>query len=294
MIKFNRVIRSGVAGVLVTGALVVSSGSAGAHPAIDRQIADLTARMAAAPADATLYVRRGELHRIHRDWALAEADYSTAQGLDPDLPEVTLGLGLLQVDAGKPAEAVVTLNRFLSSRPTHSAGLAARGRAKVELKQFASAADDFTAALEHLGNGPGQPSYYLERARALVAASEENIGRALSGLDQGLEQLGQPVTLQLLAIEYELRLQRTDAALARLEKIASQSGRKETWHLRRAEILELAGRVDDARRSYGEALEAIASLPRGRRDNRAVKRLESAAREGLERLRPAAEPGTDG
>ena len=38
-----------------------------AHPEIDTQIDDVSARIASEPSDALLLVRRGELHRVHRD-----------------------------------------------------------------------------------------------------------------------------------------------------------------------------------------------------------------------------------
>ncbi|MCH7781151.1 MAG: hypothetical protein IH848_09905, partial [Acidobacteria bacterium] len=47
---------------------------ADAHPGINEQITALDERIAATPTDATLYLRRGELYRIHRDWAQAESD----------------------------------------------------------------------------------------------------------------------------------------------------------------------------------------------------------------------------
>jgi predicted Zn-dependent protease len=107
---------------------------------------------------------------------------------------------------------------------------------------------------------------------------------ALDGLDEGLERLGQPVTLQLYAIELELRQDRYDQALARLDRIAARSPRKESWLIRRGEILELAGWPADAKQAYIDALAAIDSLPATRRWNRAVQRLETTATEAVERL----------
>ena len=102
--------------------------------------------------------------------------------------------------------------------------------------------------------------------------------------DAGLERLGQPVTLQLYAIELELTRGRHDAALARLDRIAAQANRQETWLVRRGEILESAGRVEEARVAYSAALEAIKTLPASRRANRAVKTLQDEAEAALNRL----------
>ena len=71
-----------------------------AHPGIDVQIADLTERIAATPNDARLYLRRGELYRLHRDWKEAESDLRHARKIDPELSVVDQSLGRLMLDAG--------------------------------------------------------------------------------------------------------------------------------------------------------------------------------------------------
>ena len=112
----------------------------------------------------------------------------------------------------------------------------------------------------------------------------EHIDVALQGLDEGLERLGQPITLLLYAIDLELELGRHDAALARLDRIASRADRKETWLVRRGEILEQAGRPAEARAAYVAAIEAVQALPATRRGTRAVSRLQTRAEEALTRL----------
>ena len=54
--------------------------------------------------------------------------------------------------------------------------------------------------------------------------------------------------------------------------------------MRRAEILESAGRVDEARSAYAAALEAIETLPFSRSGSRATLRLKTRAEAALERL----------
>jgi tetratricopeptide (TPR) repeat protein len=254
-----------------------------AHPAIDAQIADVTARLELEPENAELFLRRGELHRIHQDWAAAEADFVRAKKADPKLYVVDFHLGRAKLEAGQAAQAKKTLDRFLARSPDHVECRVARARALVEMGRAEAAVSDYTEALAAIGpEGRPIPTYYLERSKAL-----ESLGRldqAILGLDEGLDRLGQPVTLQLYAIELELLRGRHDAALSRLERIASASPRKETWLVRRGEILERAGRQEEAREAYSGALEAIESLPRTRRWNRAVQQLELSAETALERL----------
>ncbi len=274
--------------------LLCLSTTADAHPGVDDQIVELTKQIAKTPDDATLYLRRGELHRIHRDWKQAEADYRHALKLDPELVVVQQCMGRMMLESDRAAEAIGPLETYLAKRPSDTKTLALLGRAYRKLGKHIEAANAYTRTLASIKDGKPRPEYFLERARSLVAAGPGNIDKAIAGLDEGLRALNQPVTLQLYAIELEIDRLRYDAALKRVERIAAQSPRKETWLIRRAEILEKAGRTDQARQTYQQALDAIAALPPSKIKNRAVERLQTQAAAGVERLGggPAEEPGS--
>ncbi len=271
---------------LAQGGLVflLAVGSVAAHPGIDEQIAHVTSLIEKDPENATLFLRRGELYRIHRGWARAEADYASARKLDPDLAPVDLCMGKLKLDADRPVEAKQALERYLARRPDDSDALAFHGRALARMGQYVAAAASFTRAVASVRSDRPRPEFYLERAQALDAAGIAHLDEALRGLDEGLARLGNPVVLQNYAIELELKGRRYDGALARLEILASQSQRKESWLVRKGEILEAAKRFDEARAAYEQSLLAIDALPSSRRQNRAVERLIEQARDALDRL----------
>jgi len=245
-----------------------------AHGPLDEQIAEVTRLIAQYPDSAALYLKRGELNRHHRDWPAALADYERSERLAPSLANVDLCRGKMLLDAGRMDEAKIVLNRFLAKRPDDGDGLLTRARALAQLGEHLSAATDFTRAISCLGTP--QPEYYIERARALCAA--ERLDQALSGLDEGLQRLGQVVTLQLFAIDLEIKVKAYDAALTRLEQIAVQSPRKEKWLMRRGEILQMAGRPEQAREAFSLALKEIESLPAPRRATKAIVELERRLR----------------
>jgi tetratricopeptide (TPR) repeat protein len=284
MNKTRRIISSCGFGVCLALAWVWLPGPTWSHPAIDTQIQDLTAKIDASPTDANLYLRRGELHRIHRDWPKAEADYKTSLKLDPQLTIADYCLGRLKLESGNPAEAQIYLDRYLKQRPTDPEALAARARVLNALGKYVEAAKDFTGAIDNARNDSPRPEYFLERARALEAAGPSHIAEALTGLDDGVERLGEVITLQLYAVELELARANYEGALERLDLIAARSVRQEPWLVRKATILEAAGREEDARAAYEQTLASINSLPSSRRSNRAVTRLEDEAREALKRL----------
>ena len=249
-----------------------------AHEGLHEQIAALTAKIKRDPKNASLYLQRGELHRLHRDWSRAAADYDRAARLQPSLKIVDLARGKMLLESGRLQRSKSTLDRFLSRQPGHYEGLLTRARVLAKLEKRSDAARDFTEALS--ASSVPEPELYLERA-SVLAGDEQQITEALRGLDEGIAKLGPVVTLQLAAIDLELRRHNYDAALTRLDQITAQSERKETWLVRRGEILKLAGRDDEARAAFNAALVAIESLPAGHRQSRSVTALELRARSAL-------------
>ncbi|MDQ3685768.1 MAG: tetratricopeptide repeat protein [Acidobacteriota bacterium] len=253
-----------------------------AHDGVHEQIAEVTRQIERDPQNAALYLKRGELHRLHRDWNKATLDYDRAARLNPQLAAVDHARGKMLYESGKHEPAKLRLDRFLSRQPEHVEALVTRGRVLAKLSRHAEAARDFTAAIA-LSSPRPQPEMYIERAEALAAAGEEFRAEALRGLDEGIEKLGSLVTLQLAALDLELAEKLYDRALARLERITAAAPRKETWLARRGEILERAGRNAEARDAYAAALAAIETLPPHRRRVKAATELETRLRAALER-----------
>lgn len=248
-----------------------------AHEGLHEQIAAVTAQIKRDPKNALLYLKRGELHRLHRDWDLAFADYGRAERLNPRLDEVNLGRGRTYFEADKPQQARVWLDRFLSASPDHVDALITRARILVRLNLFIPAATDYSLAIAKLAKP--KPEYYIERAEAHVAGGRNE--EALGGIDEGIRRLGPIVTLQLFAIDLQVSLKSYDAALLRLEQIAAQSPRKESWLARRGEILRQAGREGEAQQAFKAALTAIEALPPVHRTKEATVALERRVRAAL-------------
>lgn len=265
--------------VVFLAVVVALAPAARAHEGVDEQIAEVSRRIAREPRNAELYLLRGELHRVHRDWAKALADYGRAERLDPRLAAVDFARGRALCEAGRFAEASRALDRFLAREPAHADALVTRARARVALGRNEAAAEDYTRAIAALERP--EPDYYIERARALSALGRAEA--ALRGLDEGIAALGPLVTLELLAVDLELEAGRTEAALSRLDRLASRSARKESWLARRGEVLERAGRAREAREAYAAALAAVEALPEHARRARATAALAARLRAALAR-----------
>jgi tetratricopeptide (TPR) repeat protein len=268
--------------VAVLACAAVSPSNASAHGSIHEQIRGLSRRIASESSNAGLYLQRGELHRAHRDWRSALTDYDRALALDPGLDVVDLCRGVLLFESGRPRSARVPLDRFLIRHPDHVRARVARARVLVSLGEPLVAVEDFSRAIAQVALPP--PEYYIERAGALADA--DRIDQAIQGLNEGLERLGNVITLQELAISLELRTGRVDDALARLDRAWSVVARQETRWIRRGDILRQAGRSAEAREAYEKGLEAIEDLRPAQRTVRAIVDLERRARTGLAAVRP--------
>jgi tetratricopeptide (TPR) repeat protein len=259
-----------------------------AHGDLHEQILAVTEQIAKDPKNSELYLKRGELHRMHQEWDLAQADYDHAAALNTTLAVVDFTRGRMFLEANWPHSAKICLDRFLLKHTNHVEGFLARARTLVKLERPLDAERDFTTAIRYAPSG--RPELYIERAQALANAGDKHYAGALRGLDEGIERLGPLVTIQLHAIDLELKRKQFDAALARLEKIAAQSPRKETWLVRRGEILLQAGRREEARAAYEQALKALDALPPGRRNVPAMNELEKRIKAALETTRPVSAP----
>jgi predicted Zn-dependent protease len=254
-----------------------------AHGDLHGQILELTQRIEKEPGNPELYLARGELHRAHEEWDAAQADYDFAFALNPKLEVIDFVRGRLFLEANWPISAKIALDRFLSKQGNHVEALVTRARTLRKLESRVAAARDYTRAIQFTTES--RPELYLERAQTLVAEGGPYIKEALQGLDEGIRKLGQLVTLELNAIDIEVTQKQYDGAITRLDAIAAKSPRKETWLARKGDILQLAGRTDDARTAFTAALQAMETLPPGRRNVPAMLELQQRIRDQLAKLK---------
>lgn len=181
------------------------------------------------------------------------------------------------------AEDPENLSERIAEDPTNPELYMKRGRALALLGDTLAAEEDFEQAIAIAPT----PDAYLDRAQTLVAADDGQIENALFGLDEALSVFGPVVSLTELAVELELKLGNYDAALMRLAEIAATTPRQDPWLTRSAEVLEQAGRLDEAQMSYEDALAALDTLPSHRRNARASVEMEDRIRSALDRLSTA-------
>jgi tetratricopeptide (TPR) repeat protein len=261
--------RAFVAATIVGAALGYSPIAPG-HGDLHEHIARVEQQIAASPADAGLYLRRAELHRQHQDWERAERDYHRALELVPDHAEAPWMRARAQVESGKAALALAALDRFLERHPEHPSARLTRARAAMALGRFGTAVEDYALALDRL---PAvEPDLFLERRDAQQRAGIP-LHAQLAGIELALQRLGPVPSLEDAALELELRTGAFEAALARLDRQAEASARKDRWHYRRGLALAQAGRLAQAADAFRAALVEIDKLPPHLRATRASMTL---------------------
>jgi tetratricopeptide (TPR) repeat protein len=267
--------------LLAIATLLASGGRvASAHDGLAARIAALSAQIAQSPSSPSLFVKRAEAYRENRQWSEALADLDGAERIDPTIAVVNLVRARVNFDRRHWQAAVDAAGRFLERQPDHADALIVRARAYAQLGRRQPAAADFTSALAVRP----VPDMYIERARVLAAHGRESLDQAVRGLDEGIARLGPIVTLELEAIDLELRLSRYDSALTRVDRIAARTTRKESWLARRGAILERAGRPDEARAVYRAALDAISNQSERIQQTRASMALAAGLRADIDRL----------
>ncbi len=257
----------------------IASGPAAvrAHGPYHAQLADCSSQIARSPDSAPLYVARGEIYRAHGDTDAALADFGVAARLDPTLTEIDFLKGRALLDGQRAQLALSYLDHFLKGHPGHAAALMLRGRALGAVGRPGDGGRDYRLGLEQLRTPT--PDDYLMLSKLYGDAGQADL--ALGGLDAGIRRLGPVVSLELPAIELDVRARRWDAALGRLDRLTAQSPRKELWLYRRGDLAVRAGRPTEARRAFAAALDAINSLPAPARDSVAMTDLKDKIRKAL-------------
>jgi tetratricopeptide (TPR) repeat protein len=252
-------------------------GEAWAHGDLHVQIATVTAEIGRKPDSAELHLQRGELHRVHEDWAKAMADFDRAEKLDSKLVAVALGRSRLHLVKQEYRSAVSEADRFLREHPHHPQALAVRARALAGDKQFEKAAEAWRLVIQSAPSPDVEP--YYECSVALAAAGPSHTDAALRTIDDGLAKLGNVPALGLYGVELEVQRKRYDAALERLDRLEPKRGRKETWREKRGDILAGSGRKEEARMEYAKALKELEALPARNRETKASAAMATRLRE---------------
>lgn len=274
---------------LVAASLLFAVPGVHAHGDLHNQIAEMDRRIAAEPKNAALVLRRAELHRIHREWKAADADYAKVLALQPRHPEAPWLRARASLEAGNVAAALPPLDRYVALHPAHAGARLTRARALAAAGLSREAAAEYALAIARLPDAG--PDHFVEWVNAQRAAAMSPT-ETLATLDHGLRRLGAVPALEALALDIDLAAGQWDDALRRIDRQVSAAARKEFLLFKRGQILERAGRHDDALAAYRASLAEIDKLPATLRGLKATGQLVDEVQQAVRELdgspRPAA------
>jgi len=222
--------------------------AAQAHPGLHHDIARASEAIEKEPSRAELYVDRAYLERLDEEFEAALADLDLALRLAPTELRVAAERGMTLSAMGRYAEAEAELSRFLRFGNGTAPVLAERAKVREHLGRKKEAVTDYASAIAI------QPDVELYMARGALQESLGDLAGAAAGYRDGIARLGEAVNFDLALIRVETARKRYDAALALIDGQLGRSAVKTDWYLRRADVLEAAGRKNEARRDREQAL----------------------------------------
>jgi tetratricopeptide (TPR) repeat protein len=228
-----------------------------AHGAYHDVVAAITAELEKKPDDAGLRYRLADAHADHDEWQACLSELDRVDRLAPGIYPTGFLRGLALHNADKNEEALKHLDDFLLAHPGHVEALATRGRVFLKLGRAPEAMADLQKAVDLSTT----PETDLITDLAIACRDAGKPAEASKVIDAGLKTAGNSPDLLQCALEIETAAGSWDAALGRIEALQKAAPRPEPWMARRAELLQAAGRPDEARAAWRALREHLLSLP---------------------------------
>lgn len=231
--------------------LLLLTALARAHEDPREQLARVEARLDASDLGALL--ARSALQRRLGELEEARGSVAAALRLAPRSARAHLEhaevLTAAQDHAGAEAAASASLALLRSVR-----ALALRCQARAAVGELAYAAPDCVEAQAR------RPTVEASRQAAHLLVQLGQVREAAELLERALAALGGPVALREPLVAARVRLGEYDAALAVIDALLPTLPVAADWRLRRAEVLERAGRTKEAARERRAALAQLDEL----------------------------------
>lgn len=222
------------------------------HADLELQIEDVSRQILQAPANADLYLKRGDLYRRHREWVKSGKDFEKVRELEPAQSQIDWYGGRLEVDAGHWAEGDKLLSRFLESNQKHSSAYHTRAWARWNLQRPEAAAQDYASAI--LYSERPAPTLYRSLVIAQFASGGEFRAQAAVSVDAGLQRFPGEASLLGLGVDLALADANVDRAASYLGTLSPGLSKLPQWIFRKSVLSCLQGDVELAVAGFASLL----------------------------------------
>lgn len=220
------------------------------------RIARITASIGKRPDDPKLYLRRAKLHLKQGRADLALQDLERVGELAPDMDQAKLLRARALLDSKQLAAALEQVDSYLRTDEPAPEGRQVRGAILLRMGKFAEAEAELEAYVARVPKP--RVSAFLLYADAITGQGDEHLPRAVVWLDRGIMRLGKAPELHLRVVELKVRQGEFYGALARVDEVLETTKHKAPWLAKRGDVLEKAGRHDEARQAYRACLRVLA------------------------------------
>lgn len=219
-----------------------------AHPGLHHDIERATAALEKSPENPSLLVERGFYYRLDGNLDASLKDLNRAVEIAPDSKDAYAHRGLALSMMGRKKEAESDIDKFISLGGATAAVYSERARIRAADGRLDEAIKDFNTAISL----DVDVDLVLERGRLL-----ESLGRseaAAEGYRSAIRALGGAIVLREALIRVEVGRGNFDLALAQIDAQLEVSPVKTEGLLQRAEVLEMAGHDNEAKKDRESAL----------------------------------------
>lgn len=246
-----------------------------AHPDPSHTLEHLEEHLAETPDDQALLRQKAGLLITTGHPDEARAVVSRLLELGADQPENLLVEARLLRGRKDPGGTVAKARSLVAGHPKFAAGW----KFLAESEDAVGRRDEAITAMRRfldISAKPGPTEVLTCAAWLEERGAPGDAEAAVSVLDLGLAKIGCLTGLQHKAIGIELELGRHDSALRRIDALTARFRPSVALSLRRADILEKAGRFQEAVAACDSALALLDALPASRK-NRPAYREQSDA-----------------
>ena len=253
------------------------------HEAIERK----SRHIAENPGDALLLFERGLLYQEHKEAGKALADFHKVLQLEPAYYICHLPLSQLYLEKGLVRKALFHINALLALEPGNPFAYETRASVYQMMGKDGLAVADLRNAIALKNDDAIRPEDYFRLSDGILRASPGSYGEAITALEEGLQQLGNIISIQSRIVSLEIESHRCGEAVKRIDQIMEPLARKEKWLAQKAQILEMDGRHEEAYAVYRQA-DAETGILKNNKDNAiAPAALAALGQAGLADAPPA-------
>lgn len=198
------------------------------------------------PQDVFLYFERGMLYQEHEELEAALADYQRVLSMEPDFNSCLLQMAQINLLRNRPSHALRQIDEYLQREPANPFAYKTRASIRRRLGEHHLVVADLRTMIALKKENAIRPEDYFQLSEAILRADLKNYPGAITALEEGIDRLGPVISLQSRLVDLEVLGGRYDDALARIDRIIAALPVKKNWLQKKAEILTLAGRPEEA------------------------------------------------